>query len=742
MGSVSIKFPSCRICSQNKLVAVFISVARWALDDLSFWKKANLPQWHRSSNSGPLICGQWHLPCDSGRPQSSRIARGQAICGGALTGDKIEIRQTPLPRNRISSNMSLVKTSRIAKRTGPDKGLHPEKADLPARSRQSIKSDLPHGQIAERFAAATEELASGITEASAAGEELRRSMEQIAAGAEEASGAAEEQLRTISDSTQTLAVGRRLAEDSQRRSESVQGLLADVTNQVMNAVSAIERNAARQESSAQLIAVIEERAEEVGAIGRTVSRISDQTNLFALNAAIEAARAGDHGRGFAVVAEEVRSLAQISDTSAREVQALSTSIQKDVSAVAAGVAAAAHAAASEAKASNVVLRNLRAMRETAGEIALGSRAISLASVEAEKAATEAQKGAEQVASAAEQQSAAAAESQAAIQQQTQALVEGQTAAHALARLANLLRGGDAGKAAEQASSAAEQLSANIQELSGAAGQILAAVEQINRGAQQQAAATHESSASLSQIEQSAALAKENAVAAEERVAAMEQSLRETYAAVESLINGLTGSLQDTTASVSALLSLEVTGRKIEKIVDAITLVAVQTSMLAVSGAVEAARAGDYGSGFSLVSKDIRGLAREASQSLDKVKDTVRGMIEQISSLRGDLERICGLSEVEIQNSRATLAVFEKTKEELAQLVEASKAINSGATDILVAASQASAGAKQIATAAEEAGAASREASTASQEQARGAEDLAAAIEEIASLAEELKSQNV
>lgn len=643
----------------------------------------------------------------------------------------------------FQANMSLVKTSGIPKRGAPSKPVKALKSPEQSTRPSARPNGTPgQGQIAERFAAATEELASGISQASAAAEELRRSMEQIAAGAEEASGAAEEQLQAIGNSAVALAAARRQGEDSQRRSESVQALLGEVTNQVVSAVSAIERNASRQASSAELIAVIEQRAQEIGEISRTVSRISDQTNLFALNAAIEAARAGDHGRGFAVVAEEVRSLAQVSDTSAQEVQSLSERIQKDVTAVAAGVAGAAAAATSEAKTANVILQNLRVMRDSASEIASRSRAIAVSSIESEKAAVEAQKGAEHVASAAEQQSAATSQSQMAIQQQTQALEQGQMAAHSLARLADELRAGNAGSAAEQASTAAEQLSANIQELSSAASEILAAVEQINRGAQQQAAATHQSSASLLQIERGAALARDNATTAEQRVVAMEQSLGETRAAVDKLIDGLTAALNDTTASVSALLGLEVTGRKIEKIVDAITLVTVQTSMLAVSGAVEAARAGEYGSGFSLVSKDIRGLARDASQSLDKVKDTVRGIIEQISSLRGDLERICSASEAEIQNSRATLAVFEKAREELAQLVEGSKAILSGATDILTAASQTSAGAKQIATAAEETSAASRQASTASQEQARGAEDLAAAIEEIASLAEELKSQNV
>ena len=93
------------------------------------------------------------------------------------------------------------------------------------------------------------------------------------------------------------------------------------------------------------------------------------------------------------------------------------------------------------------------------------------------------------------------------------------------------------------------------------------------------------------------------------------------------------------------------GRRIEKIVEAIALIAVQTSMLAVSGAVEAARAGDSGRGFAVVSNDIRGLAREASENVERATDTVRGILDQIATLKSDLEQIIAAAEIEVQNNR-------------------------------------------------------------------------------------------
>jgi methyl-accepting chemotaxis protein len=164
-------------------------------------------------------------------------------------------------------------------------------------------------------------------------------------------------------------------------------------------------------------------------------------------------------------------------------------------------------------------------------------------------------------------------------------------------------------------------------------------------------------------------------------------------------------------------------------------------MLAVSGAVEAARAGETGRGFAVVSNDIRGLAREASESADKIKETVGGILEQIASLRRDLEQIVDSVELEVQSNRTVLDAFEKVSRETAALESANAAILQGAEQILAAATESAIGARQIASAAEEASAAARQASTASTEQATGAEDLAAAIEEIASLADTLKQQN-
>ncbi|MGH8299789.1 MAG: methyl-accepting chemotaxis protein, partial [Steroidobacteraceae bacterium] len=473
--------------------------------------------------------------------------------------------------------------------------------------------------------------------------------DQISRGAETAAGACQEQSAAIKRIVADLTTARDAADASTRRTDAASGALAETSAQITGSIRAIEQGAERQTASVALLAELAARAKEIADISQIVSRVSDQTNLLALNAAIEAARAGEQGRGFAVVADEVRSLAESSDRSAREVQSLSTAIQKEVQDVGEALRAAAERALQEARTAARVAEMLQVRRSDMAKISEGGRVILTAAAEAERAAMEAQKGAEQIASAAEEQSSGATEAQRAVEQQASSLDQGQLAAQRLAVLAEKLSAGRANASSvEQISASAEELSASIQELSSAATEAMAAVDQIRKAAQAQASATQETASALTQIDRSARLAQANSKAGNERVVSLEAALKEGRRSVESMSEGVTIALHDTRAGLTAITRLEGLGRRIEKIVDSIALVAVQISMLAVSGSVEAARAGESGRGFAVVSNDIRNLSREASANVERSKDTVAGILDQIGVLKSDLQQIAATAEVEVQ----------------------------------------------------------------------------------------------
>jgi methyl-accepting chemotaxis protein len=641
--------------------------------------------------------------------------------------------------------MALVKTSQLGAKPASSKLVTSAPAatavgDKSAASRRSQdRTRVRQQKAAERIGAATEELSTGVAEAAAAAEQLQRALEQIATGAEEAAGAAHESLSATTQLSSRFGDARSEAQAARARTERLQASVLEAAAQIDTSVTAIDTNASRQIASVAIIERLQSQAEKIAATTVAVTDISDRTNLLALNAAIEAARAGGEGRGFAVVADEVRLLAEVAERSSRNVNQHAETIVDGVRRITERMNAAAAKAREQTVSGRAVAEKLHAVRSGLTSLSQSSQTILIAAVEAEMATREAQKGAETVAAAAEQQSAAASEAQRSVLQQSSALEESQKTAQSLAILADeLMNEGGRASRAEELSSAAEELSATVQELSGAASEILIAVEQISRGAEAQAAATQQANAAMVQIEKSASQAQVSAENASERAQEIKALLARNKTGLTGLASGISDALTETRNALSDLNLLGEIGFQIERTVDRMVLVAVQTNMLAVSGSVEAARAGDAGRGFAVVSTDIRKLAQDAAENIDGVKDIVRSIQIQILVVQRELEAIMVASEAEIAKSKLTVDLLSVAEADIETTVRGNATILEAAQAIFIAAKQVQVGTQQIASVAQEASAASEQAATAARQQSRGAEDLAAAVEEIASLADELQ----
>jgi methyl-accepting chemotaxis protein len=522
----------------------------------------------------------------------------------------------------------------------------------------------------------------------------------------------------------------------------MQTLLAELNTQIAASVTNIGTGADRQLASAKMVVELEKQAASIGEIVKAVARIADQTNLLALNAAIEAARAGQHGKGFAVVADEVRTLAETSEKSARDIQELVGQIQGEVKTIADSINSAAEASRNEVEKGKAVTIQLEKARSDMVEIMTGSSEIAAAALQADRATKEVQKGSEQIAAAATQQAAACEEALNTVDQQTQALDQSQSASEELSTLADELKNStDISKSAEEMASAAEQLSSAVQEISGSATQIMAAIEEINKGSQQASAAAEQSSAGNTQIEKGAMLSQQRATGGLELGRAISDLVKASRSAVDELISGVSMALDETNKSSQLITTLEQVSRRIDKIVDSITTVSIQTNMLAINGSIEAARAGEFGKGFMVVSTDIRNLARESAENADRIKDVVKETQDQIVAVRRDLEQIAAAAEAEVQKNKAITTNLATLEQDMAVVLSGNEEILKGADIILTAVQEAQKATQQIAAAADQASKASTEAASAAKQQSRGAEELAAAVEEIASLADELQNSN-
>jgi methyl-accepting chemotaxis protein len=485
---------------------------------------------------------------------------------------------------------------------------------------------------------------------------------------------------------------------------------------------------------------LDRQAATIGEVVKAVARIADQTNLLALNAAIEAARAGQHGKGFAVVADEVRTLAETSEKSARDIQDLIAQIQREVKVIADGINTSANNAREEVERGRAVTDRLAQIRLDMQDVMSGCRDISRANDESALAAREAQKGAEVIAAAAEEQGAACAESNKTIEQQTAALTQSEQAAQELSELAEELKNSsNIGKSAEEVASAAEELSSAIEEINRASAQIMTALEQINRGAQQQGAATQQSSAAIAQIEKGAQLSQSMAKVSVSKGEAIAGLLAENKTGIDNLVLGVQTSVEAARTSREQVTALEQISRRIDKIVDAITTVSIQTNMLAVNGSVEAARAGEFGKGFAVVSTDIRNLARDSAENADRIKDTVKAIQDTIVTVRQDIQENADSATTELDKNRRISLSLEGIARDMGEVIGANQDILSGADEIVRVVKEVQVAVEQVAAAAQQSSRASGEAGNAAREQSKGAEQLAAAVEEIASLADELQA---
>ena len=490
-----------------------------------------------------------------------------------------------------------------------------------------------------------------------------------------------------------------------------------------------------------MIGELERQSEEIGKIVHAVTRIADQTNLSALNAAIEAARAGEHGKGFAVVADEVRNLAEISEKSARGIQEVVNEIQNQVKVVAGDTEAAGKNGREEVEKARVITEDLLKIAVDFEEIQANCAEIQKSANEALGNAKAYLKGAEEIAAAAEEATIGLPRSPEIDPGAVQSLLGDERRSP--------LAGGNGGsvedfdQCAEVGRRTRRDCRGTIHQRRRTQGVIAADLHRdradqqggwISRRRRRKPRTLWEPKCGMPPK-----ACRDRAEQSVEKALGTQKLLASNKANVDGLIVNIGKGADASAESAKNILELEERTRRIDKIVDAIVMVTVQTKMLAVNGNVEAARAGEYGRGFSVVAGDIRSLANESSENADKIKDLVKNVQTQITKVAGDIELAGSKGRAEVERAKVSTTNLDRIAKESEVMVTDIREISKGTGEVAAGLEQAGKASQQIAAAAEETARASTEAAGASEQGLKAAQEIAQAIEDIASQADELQN---
>lgn len=171
------------------------------------------------------------------------------------------------------------------------------------------------------------QISGSANQLASAAEELNSVTEESARGLQQQNNEIEQAATAVTEMTSAVEEVARNAVSTSEASKDATRSAGDGRDLVMETVSAIERMSADVQGTAELVSNLAEESRDIGKVLDVIRGLADQTNLLALNAAIEAARAGEAGRGFAVVADEVRALAHRTQQSTSEIERMIGSIQ-------------------------------------------------------------------------------------------------------------------------------------------------------------------------------------------------------------------------------------------------------------------------------------------------------------------------------------------------------------------------------------------------------------------------------
>lgn len=491
-------------------------------------------------------------------------------------------------------------------------------------------------QISESISGIANSILDNAQESVSAIEQLKSSMEQIATAAEENSGASEQALKNVKGiNNNIIRMGNNI--------DTVINSTVATGDTIMNAVELINGSVERMTGSVDIAKSSSMKSEELKAssqnIGEAVgfiAKIADQTNLLALNAAIEASRAKEHGKGFAVVADETRALAGESEKNAEFISELVNKIQGSIDTIIKNIINTTDIIGKTGSTANELSLKMEELTKIAIYSVEAAKSVSQVTQKLGGYVNSVNEGSSDIAGASSRIALSVEKTLNGIETQSAALTQTESDIKDLSNLAEELKfSTDTAKSAEDIASSADTISSSMEEIQAALEQVTSALNEIE--------------SSSHSTNKSALSNKENIVAgiaaakdidklieiARRNFDLLKISFGEVKSSMIGINSEVVNSMSEGKGASDELVVIVKETKNVDKTVGNISNSIIQLNMLAISGSIEAARAGDFGKGFAVVSADIRNLAKDSESNTEKINDTIEGMNAEISMVQED-----------------------------------------------------------------------------------------------------------